>query len=434
MMKYAFLTLGCKVNQYETQAMEELFKDKGYEEGTMEDCDFFVVNTCTVTKLSDAKSRQMIHRVKRKNPSAIIAVVGCYSQVAPEEIEALDVVDVIIGTKDRTKLVPLCEYAYETGQKVNIVSELTRDKGFEPLEIHDHTNMTRAYLKIQEGCNMFCSYCIIPYARGPIQSRDFDEIVEEAKRLSEKGYQEVILTGIHVASYGKEKRGMKSLIDVIEAVADLPHISRIRLSSIEPRHITRDFLERMKATGKACDHFHLSLQSGSDKILKRMRRKYDTKLYKEKVDLIREVFPNAGLTTDVIVGFPGETEEDFQQTLDFMEEVRFSKVHIFPYSRREGTPAAEMEGQLTNSEKKERVHRLSEPEERHRLEFLDAQIGRTLPVLFEEYTEGDKYIEGYTTNYVRVRIPGEDSLNQIRDVLITRRKGDMLYGTTEGGE
>jgi len=299
---FNIITLGCKVNQYESEAVEELFLQKGYEKAQT-NADIYVINTCTVTNMSDRKSRQMISKARRDNPDAIVAVMGCYSQVKPEEVAKIEGVDIVLGSRNKENVVDLCEDILQNKNAIDKIIAPSESKTYEELEISNQTEMTRAYIKIQDGCNMYCSYCLIPYARGNIVSRDIDSIVEETKRLADNGFKEIVLTGIHVASYGKDFDSDISLIDVIEAVASVDGIKRIRLSSIEPRHISLDFLERMKATGKACDHFHLSLQSGSDDILKAMNRKYDRKMYKEKVDLIRDVFPNAGLTTDIIVGF-----------------------------------------------------------------------------------------------------------------------------------
>ena len=299
---FNIITLGCKVNQYESEAVEELFLQKGYQKQAR-DADIYVINTCTVTNMSDRKSRQMISRARRDNPDAVIAVMGCYSQVKPEEVAAIDGVDIVLGSRNKESVVDLCEDIMQNKSVRDKIIAPSETKSFEELQISNQTEMTRAYLKIQDGCNMYCSYCLIPYARGNIVSRDIKSIVEETKRLAENGFKEIVLTGIHVSSFGKDFDEDISLIDAIEAVAKVDGIERIRLSSMEPRHISRDFLERMKATGKACDHFHLSLQSGSDDILKAMNRKYDTSIFKEKVKLIRDVFPNAGLTTDIIVGF-----------------------------------------------------------------------------------------------------------------------------------
>ena len=301
-------TLGCKVNQYESEAIEELFKKRGFEKKE-KNADIYVINTCTVTNMSDRKSRQTISKARKENKDAIIAVIGCYSQVKADEVKNIDGVDIILGSRNKEEVVELCENFIKNNEKMEDVEEFSIGEAIEDLEISNQSDMTRAYIKIQDGCNMYCSYCLIPYARGNIASRDLVSIIDEAKRLKDNGYKEIVLTGIHVASYGKDLDLDISLIDVIEHIAKIDGIERIRLSSMEPRHIDREFLQRMKDIKKACDHFHLSLQSGSDDVLKLMNRKYNTKIFKEKVDLIREYFPNAGLTTDIIVGFPNESEK-----------------------------------------------------------------------------------------------------------------------------
>lgn len=428
-MKNTFniITLGCKVNQYESEAVEEIFQARGYEKKE-NNADIYVINTCTVTNMSDRKSRQMISRARRDNPEAVIAVMGCYSQVKPEEVAAIEGVDVVLGSRNKEEVVDLCENVLQNKKAIDKVLSFSETKTIEELEISNQEAMTRAYMKIQDGCNMYCSYCLIPYARGNIASRDMDSIKEEAKRLAQNGYKEIVLTGIHVASYGKDLRNGTSLIDVIEEVAKTEGIERIRLSSMEPRHITRDFLERMKATGKACDHFHLSLQSGSDDILRAMNRKYDTKIFIEKVNLIREVFPNAGLTTDIIVGFPTETEENHEETKDFVKDIKFAKTHLFKYSKRDGTKAASMKPEVDGNVKKVRLKELEAIEEVNRLNFLKNQIGKTLSVLFERKSDMEGYKSGYSTNYLRVNVKADIGDNEVRDVLITEIKNDELVG------
>lgn len=429
-MKNTFniITLGCKVNQYESEAIEEIFEQKGFERKE-KNADIYVINTCTVTNMSDRKSRQMISRARKDNPEAIIAVMGCYSQVKPEDVAKIDGVDIVLGSRNKEEVVELCEEMLQNKEAIDQVISVSEEKTFEELEISNQTEMTRAYMKIQDGCNMYCSYCLIPYARGNVVSREMDSIIKEAERLADNGFKEIVLTGIHVASYGKDFDDDISLIDVIENVGKVSGIERIRLSSMEPRHITRDFLDRMRATNKACDHFHLSLQSGSDDILKSMNRKYDTAMFKEKIDLIREVFPNAGLTTDIIVGFPGESDENHKETMDFVNKIKFSKTHLFKYSPREGTRAAKMDKQINGKIKKDRLHELEKIEEANRKEFLEKQIGKTLSVLFEEKSDMDGFKSGYSTNYLRVNV-GDLSIasNEIYDVKITARKDDELIG------
>ncbi|KWZ78501.1 tRNA (N(6)-L-threonylcarbamoyladenosine(37)-C(2))-methylthiotransferase MtaB [Anaerococcus tetradius] len=424
---FNIITLGCKVNQYESEAVEEIFKSRGYKK-KQDGADIYVINTCTVTNMSDRKSRQMISRARRDNPEAVIAVMGCYSQVKPDEVLAIEGVDIVLGSRNKEEVVDLCEDVLQNKTAIDRVISLSESKSIEELEISNQEDMTRAYMKIQDGCNMYCSYCLIPYARGNIVSRDMESIKEEAIRLAKNGYKEIVLTGIHVASYGKDLKNGKRLIDVIEEVAKMDGIERIRLSSMEPRHITKDFLERMKATRKACDHFHLSLQSGSDEILKAMNRKYDTEIYEQKVKLIREVFPNAGITTDIIVGFPTETEENHRQTKEFVKKIKFSKTHLFKYSKRDGTKAADMKPEVDGNVKRQRLKELEEIEKANRENFLKNQIGKTLSVLFESKSDIDGFKSGYSTNYLRVNVKDEISNNEIRDVLITEIKDDELVG------
>ena len=424
---FNIITLGCKVNQYESEAVEELFLQKGYEKAN-ENADIYVINTCTVTNMSDRKSRQMISRARRDNPEAVVAVMGCYSQVKPEEVAAIEGVDIVLGSRNKENVVELCEDVLQNKGAIDKIIAPSETKSFEELQISNQTEMTRAYLKIQDGCNMYCSYCLIPYARGNIVSRDISSIVEETKRLAKNNFKEIVLTGIHVSSYGKDFDDGSSLIDVIEAVAKVDGIERIRLSSMEPRHISIEFLERMKATGKACDHFHLSLQSGSDDVLKAMNRKYDRALYKEKVEEIRQVFPNAGITTDIIVGFPGETEENHKQTMDFVNDIKFSKTHLFKFSPREGTRAAKMGDQINGNIKKDRLHDLEKIEESNREEFLEKQIGKVLSVLVESKSDLEGYSGGYSTNYLKVNVREDIPANTIIDVKITEIVNDELIG------
>ncbi|MBS6105929.1 MULTISPECIES: tRNA (N(6)-L-threonylcarbamoyladenosine(37)-C(2))-methylthiotransferase MtaB [Anaerococcus] len=424
---FNIITLGCKVNQYESEAVEELFIKKGYEKVST-NADIYVINTCTVTNMSDRKSRQMISRARRDNPNAVVAVMGCYSQVKPEEVASIEGVDIVLGSRNKENVVEHCEDILQNKEAIDKIIAPSESKTFEELQISNQTEMTRAYLKIQDGCNMYCSYCLIPYARGNIVSRDIESIVEESKRLANNNFKEIVLTGIHVSSYGKDIDDELSLIDVIEAVAEVEGIERIRLSSMEPRHISLEFLERMKATKKACDHFHLSLQSGSDDILKAMNRKYDTVIYKQKVEEIRQVFPNAGITTDIIVGFPGETEENHKQTMEYAEEIKFSKMHLFKYSPREGTRAAKMSNQIDGKTKKNRLHDLEKIEEANRKEFLNKQIGKTLSVLIESKSDLEGYSGGHSTNYLKVNVKENIAANTIIDVNITNIIDDELVG------
>lgn len=427
MKKVKFSTLGCKVNQYETEAMAELFVKNGYEITEDYNCDVFVLNTCTVTNLSDRKSRQQISKIRSENSDSIIAVVGCYSQVSPDEIENIEGVNVILGTKYRKEIVELCELAKSSNKIINKVENIGKNREFEELTINTEHSMTRAYIKIQEGCSQFCSYCIIPYARGPIRSRNIRDIVLEAKRLADNGFKEIVLTGIHVASYGKDLENDDiGLIDVIEDIGQIDKIKRIRLSSLEPRIVDKQFLDRLSKVEQFCDHFHLSLQSGSDSILQSMNRKYDTDLYEKTINLIREYYPNAAITTDIIVGFPGETDEDFEKTLNFVDKIQFSKIHVFKYSNRKGTVASKMKNQVSGVVKKERSKLLIEKSKYYTDKFLDNMLNQPIKVLFESKND-DGYIKGYTTNYIRVKREYNPNLsNKIIDVICNRRENEEL--------
>ena len=430
MKRVAFYTLGCKVNQYETEAMEEIFVKRGYNvvDGN-EEADVYVINTCTVTNLGDRKSRQFIRRAKKSNEDSIVVAVGCYSQVAPEEVEKIEGVDIVIGTTDRDKIVDFCEEAKTKRKKINVVKSIKGHKKFESLNIYDVKSKTRAYIKIQEGCNQFCSYCIIPYARGPIRSRDLDDIIKETERLAEAGFKEVILTGIHVASYGKDLKNI-DLLKVIEEVSKIEGIERIRLSSVEPTLIDERSMEKALEIKKLCDHFHLSLQSGSDTVLNRMNRKYTTSQYEEIVKLIRRYMPDAGITTDIIVGFPGETEEEFEETYNFVKNIGFSRIHVFKYSPRKGTPASKFENQIHGTIKHERSERLINLGNELMSSFNEKYIGRTMDVLFEEIKNG--FIEGYTTNYIRVKAkPSKEKEGQILSTKIIDKENEFLIGKIE---
>lgn len=430
MKKVAFHTLGCKVNQYETEAMEELFTKNSYDIVKSDEvADIYVINTCTVTNLSDRKSRQFIRRAKKINKNSTIAVVGCYSQVSPDEVSAIEGVDVVIGTTDRDRIVELCEKAREKDEKINIVRNIKTQKEFETININDIKSKTRAYIKIQDGCNQFCSYCIIPYARGPIRSRKLGDIINEIEKLSKVGFKEVVLTGIHVSSYGKDKGGVP-LTSLLEQVSKVSGIERIRLSSIEPTLITSEFMEIIMGMEKVCDHFHLSLQSGSDTVLERMNRKYTAEEYKNIVKCIREHMPNAGITTDIIVGFPGETEEEFKETYDFIKEIGFSRIHVFKYSPREGTPAAKDKNQVDGNIKNNRSEKLINLGDELMGKFHSKFIGATLNVLFEEESKNEiGFIDGYTTNYIRVKSKMNSNLTgEIADVKIESMEHDILIG------
>lgn len=431
MKKAASFALGCKVNQYESEAIAELFAEKGYEiVGIDEEADVYVINTCTVTNFGDKKSRQLIRKVKRQNENAIVAVVGCYAQTAPKELMEIAGVNLVIGTKDRAQIVEMVEQYDRANGVENHVSDIMKERVFEPLSIQKLANRARAYLKIQDGCSQYCSYCIIPYARGPIRSREPQEVVAEVKRLAENGFKEVVLTGIHVASYGKDRRDT-SLPDILKQVHEVEGIERIRFSSIEPNVVTEEFAQTMAALPKVCDHFHLSLQSGCDKTLKEMNRKYDTEKYRQAAATLRKYLPKVALTTDIIVGFPGETEEDFRESYAFAEEIGFAKIHVFPYSPKRGTPAAARKDQLLNAVKAERSHTLIQLSDRMAAEFLADAVGTDAEVLYERAV-GDGIYEGHTTNYMKVHGRSEvDLTNRICKTHITRAEGEMLFGDAE---
>lgn len=431
MKKAASFALGCKVNQYESEAIAELFAEKGYEiVGIDEEADVYVINTCTVTNFGDKKSRQLIRKVKRQNENAIVAVVGCYAQTAPKELMEIAGVNLVIGTKDRAQIVEMVEQYDRANGVENHVSDIMKERVFEPLSIQKLANRTRAYLKIQDGCSQYCSYCIIPYARGPIRSREPQEVVAEVKRLAENGFKEVVLTGIHVASYGKDRRDT-SLLDILKQVHEVEGIERIRFSSIEPNVVTEEFAQTMAALPKVCDHFHLSLQSGCDKTLKEMNRKYDTEKYRQAVATLRKYLPKVALTTDIIVGFPGETEEDFRESYAFAEEIGFAKIHVFPYSPKRGTPAAARKDQLLNAVKAERSHTLIQLSDKMAADFLADAVGTDAEVLYERAV-GDGIYEGHTTNYMKVHGRSEvDLTNRIAKTHITRAEGEMLFGDAE---
>ena len=427
--KIAFITLGCKVNLYDTEAMAELFTEKGYEVVDFEEyADVYLINTCTVTNLGDKKSRQMIRRAKRINPNSVVVATGCYAQVASEEVAKIEGINIVIGTKNRSEIVETVEnYVTENGV-VNNVSDIMGEKEFEPLQISRLTNRTRAYIKIQEGCNRYCTYCIIPYARGPIRSRKPEEVVEEVKKLAENGFKEVVLTGIHVASYGLDL-GNITLADIIEKVHSVDGIERIRFSSMEPLAIDNEFVARMSKLPKVCDHYHLSLQSGCNRTLKRMNRKYNAEQYAEACERLRNAFPNVAITRDIIVGFPDETEEDFKESLAFAERMKLDKIHTFPYSPKKGTPAAKMKNQISGDVKSQRSKEMIALSDKMNIDFLNNNIGKTVPVLFEDMENG--FWQGHTTNYIKVLAKSDENLNnKIVDVKLDKIHGvEIVEGT-----
>ena len=404
MKKVAFYTLGCKVNQYETDAMLEMFKKDGYEQVDSEDfADVYVINTCTVTHMSDRKSRQYIRRMKKKNPESIIAVVGCYSQVSPEEILEIEEVNLVMGTNERRQIVDEIKKLQSNNvKKVSTVDDIMKVRAFEEIEISQTNGKTRAFMKIQDGCDRFCTYCIIPYARGgKIRSRDLESIVTEATNLAKKGYKEIVLTGIHVASYGKDIKDEDiNLLTVIKKINEIDEIKRIRLSSVEPILFTKEFIEEVKKMPKLCPHYHLSLQSGCDETLKRMNRRYTTKEYKEIVNMIRDNIKDVAITTDVIVGFPGETNQEFENTYEYLKDLGLTQMHIFKYSTRKGTPASEMENQIDPQVKQLRSDRLLNLDRENFRNFANKYLEKEVEVLFEKGIDDTTY-EGLTPNYIR---------------------------------
>lgn len=425
-MKYIISTLGCKVNQYETQAMETILQSHGHSAAAVgEPAQAVIVNTCAVTAESGRKSRQLIRRLRDENPDAVIAVGGCYSQLSPEDVKELGA-KVIFGAADRTKLVEAVEKAVMQGEETVSVDEPFKRRQFELLPAGAVSGRTRAMLKIQDGCVNFCSYCIIPYTRGRLRSLPLEDAAEQTRSLSEAGYRELVLTGIEVASYGVDLPGHPTLAHVIETVAENAGDMRIRLGSLEPTVITEDFCRRAAASGKLCRHFHLSLQSGCDRTLKAMNRKYDTARFYSAVELLRKYFPGCALTCDLITGFPGETEQDQAETLEFIERCGFADMHIFPYSRRPGTPADKMSGQCTKEVKSRRAKEAQQIAAAMSRRFMEQSIGSVLPVLFE--TQQDGYSVGHSDTYMSVRVKGEGLRGKVKNVTICGVDEGCLIG------
>ncbi len=425
-MRYIIYTLGCKVNQYETQAIEALLVSRGHKpcrEGEIADA--VIVNTCAVTAEAGRKSRQAIHRLREENPGAVAAVLGCYSQLSPDAVEKLGA-DIVYGTADRLKLVDAVEKAVSTGEGERTLDKPFERRVFEELPAGAVSGHTRALLKIQDGCVNFCSYCIIPYTRGRVRSLPVASAVQQAAELDSKGYRELVITGIEIASYGVDLPGKPGLADVVCAVADAAPHMRLRLGSIEPSVITEEFCRKIAACGSVCRHFHLSLQSGCDATLKAMNRKYDTARFYEAMQLLRSYFPDCGMTCDVIVGFPGETEAHQKETLAFLEKARFSDAHIFPYSRRPGTPADKMDGQIDRAVKAKRSKQARAVVAETRRAFLESMVGKTLPVLFE--TQEGELWQGHSDNYLEVRAGGEALRGTVHNVRINAVSDGILVG------
>ncbi len=419
--KVIFYTLGCKVNQYETNAMIQKFLEKGYEviengqEKIEEQADICIINTCTVTNMSDRKSRQMLRRVKEKNKSAIIVAVGCYAQVAKEELRKIPEIDIVLGNNEKVEIVKYVEKFIKEKQKDFELEDVLKSKEFSEFGKITFTEKTRAVIKVQDGCNQFCSYCIIPYARGRVRSRKPEIIISEISQIADKGIKEIVITGIHVASYGKDFDEDYKLIDLLEEINKIEGIKRIRLGSIEPLLITKEFLTRLNKLEKICHHFHLSLQSGCNETLKRMNRKYTTEQFRKIAKMLRDTYSDVNLTTDIIVGFPGETEEEFKKTYEFLKEISFYKMHIFKYSPRKGTRAAVMKNQIDGSVKEERSKKLIELSNQNEFKYNKNCIGKEIEVLFEEEKEG--IYQGHTQNYILVHYKSEEKIeNEILKV------------------
>lgn len=430
MKKAAFYTLGCKVNQYETEAMIESFENAGYEiVDYSEYADVYIINTCTVTNMGDRKSRHIIRRALEKNPNAFVAVAGCYSQMEPKEVLEIPGVSLVVGTNERSRIVELVEYAEAKGEKLDLVEDIMEVREFEEMFIRNYKSRTRAFLKIQEGCDQYCTYCIIPYARGHIRSRKPDSIIAEVIELAGNGFKEVVLTGIHVASYGKDL-GNTSLIEIIERIHNIDGIERIRMSSVDPNAMTDEFIDRLRKLPKICRHFHLSLQSGCDETLKRMNRHYTTEEYKRAVGKLREVFADVAITTDLIVGFPGETEEEFQKTVDFINEISFSAMHVFKYSPRKGTPAAKYQNQVTPQVKDARSKLIISIAGKNEKKFKKSFIGKKMKVLYEQsIDEKNSIFEGLTENYIRVVSESQENLKgKIIEVTLLELKENYMIG------
>ena len=422
--KVALHNLGCKVNAYEVEAMQQLLENAGYETVPFEEgADVYVINTCTVTNIADRKSRQMLHKAKKMNPDAIVVATGCYAQADTEKLKEDTAVDLILGNNQKTQIVEaLEEYEKEHAKQVQVI-EINHTKEYEELSISSTAEHVRTYIKVQDGCNQFCTYCIIPFARGRVRSRKIEEVLSEVETLAAKGYKEVVLTGIHLSSYGVDfpKEERESLLSLIQAVSRVEGISRIRLGSLEPRIITEEFLEGIVKTGKVCPHFHLSLQSGCNKTLKNMNRRYSAQEYAEKCELIRKFYPAPALTTDVIVGFPQETEEDFEESYEFVKKIHFYETHIFKYSRRHGTKAASMDGQLTEAAKAQRSDRMLELHEIRAREYEEAMIGKKMELLLEEEIEidGRPWYVGHSREYVRAVVSKTDA-HRVNDLVTVK--------------
>lgn len=433
-MKVAFYTLGCRVNVYESEAMAEIFKREGYEVVDFEEkADVYVINTCTVTNTGDKKSRQVISKARRNNPDSVIAVVGCYSQIAPKEVSQIEGVDVVLGTRNKGDVVYYVNKARDEKKPQLHVEGVLKNKKFEELNIEEYRDKTRAFLKIQDGCNRFCTFCLIPYARGAVCSKEPAKVIEEVTKLAEHGFKEIILSGIHTASYGVDLEGNVDLVSIIEEIEKVEGIERIRIGSIEPAFFSDENIARINKLTKLCPHFHLSLQSGSNATLKRMNRRYSAEEYKESVENLRTIMPDASITTDVIVGFPGETDEEFNETYEFLKEIKLTKTHVFKYSPRQGTKAATMEDQLDGTIKEKRSKILINLNNENELAFSKKFIGESMDVLIEQQVKNKEGVfEGYTRNYIKVEVPCNNT--EVIGKIISVRLTDVLSDGTLIGE
>ncbi len=433
-MKVAFTTLGCRVNQYESEAMAEKFIKSGYEVVSFSDiADVYVVNTCTVTNMSDKKSRQMISRARRLNDKAVIAAVGCYTQIAPEKVSEIGDVDVILGTRNKGEIVYWVNRAREEKKQIVEVNDVLKNKVFEDLRIEEYQDKTRAFLKIQDGCNNFCSYCLIPFARGAVCSKKPERVISEVKELAAHGFKEIILSGIDISSYGVDLEGDYNLLTILQEIDKIDGIERVRIGSIGPEFFNYHIIKEIGKLKKLCPHFHLSLQSGCDETLKRMNRKYSVEQYKTIVNNLRDNIEDVSITTDIIVGFPGETEEEFNKTYEFLKQLKLAKMHIFKYSPRTGTKAASMKNQVDGTLKEIRSKMLIKLNEENEKEFMGRYIGRKMKVLYEQKTsEGIDIYEGYTTNYIKVLSKAKENVKEkIINTLLVEVKEEHTIGLIE---
>ncbi|WP_128896518.1 tRNA (N(6)-L-threonylcarbamoyladenosine(37)-C(2))-methylthiotransferase MtaB [Longirhabdus pacifica] len=426
----AFHTLGCKVNFYDTEAIWQMFKQAGYEQVDFESpADVYIVNTCTVTNTGDKKSRQVLRRAIRRNPDAVVGATGCYAQTAPAEILDIAGVDLVIGTQDRDKIVPYVEQIQRERQPINAVHNIMKRRDFEELDVPDFSDRTRAFLKIQDGCNNFCTFCIIPWVRGLSRSRPPENVIKQAKQLVRNGFKEIVLTGIHTGGYGDDLENY-SLANLLQDLTEVDGLERIRISSIEASQITDDVIEVLKNSDKMCRHLHVPLQAGQDDVLKRMKRKYNVAEFMEKIKKLHDIMPDVAITTDIIVGFPGETKEMYEEGYRHIKEMQFAEMHVFPYSKRSGTPAAKMDDQVEDTEKQERVQQLIQLSNDMRLEYAQKFVGEVLEVIPEKsYKDGNGLIMGNTDNYLQVVFEGTpDMIGQLCKVKVTEAGADTCKG------